>query len=106
MSRVVEIFLNPCCEARYFHIDLKEVSEEEKVQACRILDTQEIAKGMQYAFTKDRVNFFMTWACIRRTLANLLNVPPRGIRFLRNEFGKPYLFDNILNFNLCVFIAF
>ena len=57
----------------------------------------------RFRFARDRRRFVVAHGVLRRLLGRYLGVRPEGLRFERNEFGKPRLsprFDRRLRFNL------
>ena len=65
--------------------------EERELAAC--LPADEIAAAGRFRFERDRRNFTLRRALLRRILAGYLGVAAAAVRFVANEFGKPSVAD-------------
>lgn len=63
-----------------------------------VLSNDEIQRGEQFAFTKDRAMFFFSRGVLRHLLSRYTAIPPDKIKFHYNPFGKPSLSNSIFPF--------
>jgi 4'-phosphopantetheinyl transferase len=99
-ERIAELQLKLPLDARYFLIDLEEIHVEEVIQARHVLNSEDIERAVKLVFQRDRKRYFLTYALVKIILGKALDEAPQNLSFLRNEFGKPYLFGYPLHFNL------
>lgn len=99
-ERITELHLTLSLDARYFLIDLEKIQPEELIQAKNLLDIEDMKKAMKLVFQKDRERYFLTYALVKIILGEVLDKAPQNLSFLRSKFGKPYLFEYPLHFNL------
>lgn len=64
------------------------------------LSDDECRRADQYKFEKDRLNFVVARGILREIIGHYLTIKPEDIVFSYTSFGKPYLANNTLNFNL------
>jgi len=65
-----------------------------------ILSKDEIQKGKQFKFEKDRRAFWGGRGILRYLLSYYTSVPPDELKFQYNAFGKPFLSNNKLPFSV------
>jgi 4'-phosphopantetheinyl transferase len=64
------------------------------------LSADELERASRFHFEKDRSRFIVAHASLRGVLAQYLQRDPKQISFSANEFGKPFLPDHEVEFNL------
>lgn len=64
------------------------------------LSEDERQRSSRFHFDKDRNRFIIAHASLRDILARYLHCEPQQISFSTNEFGKPFLPDHEIEFNL------
>ena len=72
-----------------------------QLQRCQaILSLDETERMLRFATPKLQDYFALTRGHLRLTLGKLLNADPEKLEFIYNEFGKPFLKNHSLQFNL------
>jgi 4'-phosphopantetheinyl transferase len=67
---------------------------------CSLLSEDEIERSGKFKFTKHR-NFYITGrAKLRQLISQYISIKPSKIKFTYNKYGKPYLHENSLKFNI------
>ncbi len=97
LTRSRSLSLPPFEEAHFWVIDLKAIQEEEVEEARKFLDEKTLSRAKKMIFTEDRNRLVIVHAILRIYLEQFTNQKPE---ILRNSFGKPYLKDNALHFNI------
>lgn len=69
-------------------------------QLSKYLDGNERLRAATFLREEDRYRFVIARASLRRILSSYLRLDPSKIRFATTEFGKPYLPDSHLHFNV------
>jgi 4'-phosphopantetheinyl transferase len=64
------------------------------------LSTDEIERASRFHFQADRDRFTLAHGCLRDVLARYLHCEPGQLSFFANDYGKPALQDQKLEFNL------
>ncbi|WKZ47160.1 MAG: 4'-phosphopantetheinyl transferase superfamily protein [Anaerolineales bacterium] len=64
------------------------------------LSPDERQRAVKFHFDKDRHRYIVSHASLRGILARYLQRAPEGLPFSVNEYGKPFLTDHELEFNL------
>ena len=59
-----------------------------------------MARADRYVVDPPRIQFSVTRACLRLLLGGLLDQDPKAIQFAKNEWGKLYLAQSTLQFNV------
>ncbi|MBK7087058.1 MAG: 4'-phosphopantetheinyl transferase superfamily protein [Flavobacteriales bacterium] len=65
-----------------------------------LLDDEEIARADRFRFAPDRERFVLGHGLLRSLLGRYLNADGAALRIQRGPFGKPFLDDTELRFNL------
>ena len=66
-----------------------------------LLSVEEQQRARSFRFQRDRATYVLGKCVIRTLLGDMLNVPPRAIRFTHGEYGKPRIAPDCgLAFNL------
>lgn len=66
-----------------------------------LLTIEERNRALRFHFVKDKNNFIVARGLLRILLSEYLNKDPQAIEFHYNQYGKPFLNDNLnLQFNL------
>lgn len=65
-----------------------------------LLDEEEIARADRFRFAPDRERFVLGHGLLRSLLGRYLNADGAALRIQRGPFGKPFLDDTELRFNL------
>jgi len=76
------------------------ISDELENYNFHLLDADEKERAIRFLNPQHKKNFIAAHAAMRLILNAYLNCPAQEIRFNYNEFKKPYLSDNQLQFNL------
>lgn len=98
-SRTQPIVL-PFVEGQYWIINLENISDVEVERASSILQKEDRERAIQFHFKKEQDRCMIIYALLKLILGSILNLPGQKISFQRNRFGKPYLQENPLYFNL------
>jgi 4'-phosphopantetheinyl transferase len=69
-------------------------------KAKSLLDNHEKTRAEQFYFHRHRNHYIAARGQMRKLLSQYLNVENDRIKFSYNEFGKPYLEKNLIQFNL------
>lgn len=81
-------------------IDLMNISLTEAIEAQTILDQDQIKRSQKFVTLEDRHRFLICHAIVKIKLAQLLHKKVSQISFTKNQYGKPYLKQNELYFNI------
>lgn len=95
--------LKPCLNTDEVHVwiaHLSTLSISQKEALKKILTHNELQKFDRFHFQADRERFLLGRAGLKGILARYLGKPPIDIIFEVDEFGKPYLIDKTLHFNI------
>ena len=65
-----------------------------------LLDQVELTRANNYVFQKDRNRFITDRVNLKKILSQYMGVDPRDVRFSYNDYGKPYLLNSGIRFNL------
>ena len=86
------------------HVWRASLAQTEVERFQELLSTDERERADRFRFSRDRDNFIVARATLRKILGQYLRVPPAQLRFSYNSFGKPELHpstgDSALLFNL------
>lgn len=66
----------------------------------RELSHDEIARANRFKFEKDRSRFVISRGILRMLLGAYLDMPPAALKFEYTSYGKPFLSDTDLKFNV------
>lgn len=61
---------------------------------------EELARARRFYFERDRIHFTVARGLLREVLGRYVGTPPHRLRFRSNEYGKPFLEDDAVRFNL------
>jgi len=75
-------------------------SKDKLIVLWNILSSDEKDRANKFYFEKDRVHFVKCRASLRNLLGNYLGLKPAELQFEYTEYGKPYLSDSTLQFNV------
>ena len=64
------------------------------------LSADESQRASRFHFEDDRARYIVAHASLRDILGRYLHCEPRDVKFSTNEYGKPFLPDNNIEFNL------
>lgn len=75
------------------------------------LSDDEIEKSSKFYFKFDSDTYISSRGVLRELISTYLKIPPKTIYFNYNQYGKPYLKDSTLQFNIshsrnCILLAF
>ncbi len=65
-----------------------------------VLSADEVRRAGRFKFQKDRNSFIITRGVLRTLLGGYLELPPSEILLEYTTYGKPYLLDSTLKFNV------
>jgi len=97
LIRSRSLTLSPFEEALFWIVDLKEIREEEVKEAMGFLDEETLGRVNKLVFIEDRQRSIIVHAILRIYLEEFSKKKPE---ILRGAFGKPYLKDQTLHFNI------
>lgn len=66
----------------------------------QLLSEDEKKKSIKFKFKKDRNSYIISRGIVRKLLGSYLSIAPAEIKFEYTPYGKPYLANNRLNFNI------
>jgi len=99
IDQVVQAFHSD--NSPHFCCILHLASLEQYLADCyAVLSKEEQARADRYVVDPPRVQFSITRACLRLIMGKLLNKVPADLIFETNEWGKLYLPESDLNFNV------
>lgn len=75
-------------------------SIDEFKEKLHLLSPEERNRADKFHFDKDRMHYVNSRASLRTLLGRYLNKDPRELSFEYTEFGKPYLYENSIQFNV------
>jgi len=75
-------------------------SDEEVASFWKLLSKYERDRAKRFYFKKDRVHFIKSRATLKTLLGEYLELDPREITFQYTTFGKPFLENESLQFNV------
>jgi 4'-phosphopantetheinyl transferase len=67
---------------------------------ANLLDSEEQARAARFRFEHDRERYILGHGLMRELLGRYLEMAPENVRMLRGPFGKPFIEDHPLHFNL------
>lgn len=82
------------------HIWYKYVNEDAPADWYSLLNHDEKQRADRFHFPVHRNRFIVARANLRLLLSHYENISPKYIEFSYNEFGKPFLLDTFLQFNV------
>lgn len=68
--------------------------------AENLLNNEETTRANRYYFERHRRRFTIARSMLRLILSQYLPIPPEKLQFLTNDYGKPYLTQSAIEFNL------
>jgi 4'-phosphopantetheinyl transferase len=83
----INIMENPAL----FIIKTGDFPESEIQRLWSSLNTWERTKSQRFNREKERVSYILVHGLLRNLLNNFLGIPPEGIKFRYNQFGKPFV---------------
>ena len=90
----------PNLELSSHHVDVWRVHLSSTTPNETTLSEDERQRSSRFHFDKDRNRFIIAHASLRDILSRYLHGEPQQISFSTNEFGKPFLPDHEIEFNL------
>ena len=90
----------PNLELSPHHVDVWRVRLASIDQDQSTLSTDECERASRFHFEKDRNRFIIAHSSLRDILARYLHCEPQQLSFSTNRFGKPFLPDHDIEFNL------
>lgn len=100
LERSQSISLAPFDEGLFWLLNLEQIEKKETEEARDFLDDAALNRSERLRFEEDRSKEIITQAALRFYLAKMTNQKPRDIEILRNAYGKPFLQNHPLHFNL------
>lgn len=86
--------------AFFWIIDLQEIGLQEFQEACAFLDADSMHRLKRFVFKEDQNRYALAHAFMRSKIGEFIQQKPSEITLLKNKYGKPYLENNQLYFNL------
>lgn len=77
-----------------------ELKPNQLTEVKSVLSEDELARAEKFYFDKQRKHFIAIRGLVRKLLGLYLNLNNKEIIFSYNEFGKPYLENRLVHFNL------
>lgn len=65
-----------------------------------LLSDDEVSRANKFVFDKDRNSYIICRGYLRKILSSYLNIDPKYLEFSYNKYGKPYIDNNPIKFNL------
>lgn len=90
----------PNLELSPHHVDVWRVRLASTDQDQSTLSTDECERASCFHFDKDRNRFIIAHSSLRDILARYLHCEPQQLSFSTNRYGKPFLPDHDIEFNL------
>jgi 4'-phosphopantetheinyl transferase len=84
----------------HIHVATLDALRHRSAAYLHTLDTEEQARYERFRFPADRERFLLAHGLLRDLLGRYLGLPPDALRMARGTYGKPYLPDIPLHFNL------
>jgi 4'-phosphopantetheinyl transferase len=100
LQRTHSLYLPPFEEGSFWVVDLNEIQEDEVDEAKLFLDQETLYKTQRLIFEKDQWQAIVTHAVLRYYLGQFVKQEPHCLKIRRNCYGKPYLLNCSLHFNL------
>lgn len=100
LERACPVIFFPFTEGWFWVVNLENIRLEDVESAKSMLQKEDIERSLQFVFEKDQNRCVVIYALLKHFLGLILDKPEQKISFLRNAFGKPYLQDNPVHFNL------
>lgn len=82
------------------HIIQLSKSQDRLAECQNILAADEQQRMQRFAMPLLQQKFALTRGMLRFTLAEYLNLPPQSLEFIYNDWGKPFLKQSSLQFNM------
>ena len=100
IKRSRSITLHPLEEMYFWIIELDHIDDNEVINAKSLLDDEALRYSSRYKFDKDRNTSILVHAILRYYLGKFLQQEPHEIKIRRTKFGKPYIENDPIHFNL------
>lgn len=100
LRRVQPVSLSPFEEVNFFVVDLENIHSDEIPEAKSLLQEDAIAYSLRFKFEKDQHRSLLSHSILRHYLGQFLQTDPLKIKIERTKFGKPYIKDTPIHFNL------
>jgi phosphopantetheinyl transferase len=84
----------------FWVVDLQEINSQEAQEAYSVLDNDSMQRLKRFVFEEDRNRYAITHAFLRSKIGEFIQEKPSEIVLLKNKYGKPYVENNKLYFNL------
>jgi len=66
----------------------------------RLLSQEEQGRADRFCFPKHRKRFIVSHGALRAILSRYMSVEPQAVAYRNNDYGKPFLVDSLIEFNL------
>jgi phosphopantetheinyl transferase len=100
LKRAQLVYMPYFREAFFWTIRLEAIEKEEVLLAKEFIDAESLNSINSYVFPEDRAKRIITHAILRFYLAEILKEKPQSLKTLKNNFGKPFIKNFSLQFNL------
>lgn len=91
-------------EFQSHRVDIWRVSQDIRPDSVRLfsrtLSTDELQRASRFHFEKDRDRYIIAHASVRDIVSRYLQCAPDYLKFSANEYGKPFLPEQDVEFNL------
>lgn len=77
-----------------------DISQQRVNDFLGLLSKDEVKRAERFVVEKPRRNFIVARGMLRILLANYLNILPQDLVFLQNDYGKLYLEQSVVQFNV------
>lgn len=84
-------------EAHVWRVDVDPVPSAHR---CELLDPDERSRAARFRFPADRSRYLAAHIALRDILGRYLQIDPAHIRYRTNEYGKPFVADQPVEFSL------
>ncbi len=100
LQRVQPVFLSPFEKVYFFIINLENIQSNEIVEAKQLLTQEALAYSLKFKFKNDQHRSIICHSILRYYLGHFLQLDPLKIKIARTAYGKPYVIDEAIHFNL------
>jgi len=100
MNRLLPLYLPIKENCSFYLVSLADIQQKEVQEAESYVDEVSLERASRYAFEKDRNKLIIVQATLRFLLGKFLGKTPMEMIILRDDFGKPFIKDNLVHFSL------
>lgn len=98
IDRISKIKVPEINKGEFYLLDTRNIQSSE--EEARILNQKTLQRADRFVLEEDRNRFIHTQAALRFFLSNFLSLEPSQIPIIRNKYGKPFLKNKKIKFNI------